>query len=109
MKKTTIAKDLKQEISVQTIQNYLDYMYNEYLIFDLNLWPSVNDNKRSKIFLKETIKVYFCVPSLIKFKNIEDLWSDLRTLEIYFENQVIKDLMVYAQTLNGQLYFYRDF
>ena len=112
LKKTTIAKDLKQEISVQTIQNYLDYMYNEYLIFNLNLWPSVSDNKRSKVFLKETAKVYFCDPSLglhlLKFKNIGDLWRDLKTLGIYFENQVIKDLMVYAQALNGQLYFYRD-
>ena len=100
MKKTTIVKDLKQKISVQVIQNYLDYLYNEYLIFDLNLRPSLS---RSKVFLKETVKVYFCIPSLIKFKNIEDLWSDLRTLEIYFENQVIKDLM---QVLNGQLYFF---
>ena len=112
MKKTTITKDLAHKISVQTIQNYLDYLYNEYLIFDLNLWPSINDNKRSKVFLKETAKVYFCDPSLglhlLKFKNIEDLWSDLKTLGIYFENQVIKDLMVYAQALNGQLYFYRD-
>ena len=70
MKKTTIVKDLKQKISVQAIQNYLDYLYNEYLIFDLNLLPSLS---RSKVFLKETVKVYFCIPSLIKFKNIEDL------------------------------------
>ena len=27
---------------------------------------------------------------------------------IYFENQVIKDLLVYAQALDAQLYFYRD-
>ena len=73
MKKTTITKNLKQKISVQAIQNYLDYLYNEYLIFDLNLRPSLSDNKRSKVFLKETVKVYFCIPSLIKFKNIEDL------------------------------------
>ena len=112
LKKTTIAKDLEQEISIQTIQKYLDYMYNEYLIFDLKLWPSISDNKRSRIFLKETPKVYFCDPSLglhlLKFKNVEDLWNDLNTLGIYFENQVIKDLTVYAQALNGNLYFYRD-
>ena len=78
--------------------------------FDLNLWPSVSNKKRSKVFLKETAKVYFCDPSLglhlLKFKNIEDLWSDLRTLGIYFENQVIKDLI---QVLNGQLYFLSRF
>ena len=34
--------------------------------------------------------------------------NDLNTLGIYFENQVIKDLMDYAQILDGQLYFYRD-
>ena len=34
--------------------------------------------------------------------------QDFHTLGIYFENQVIKDLIVYAQAIDAQLYFYRD-
>ena len=34
--------------------------------------------------------------------------QDFHTLGIYFENQVIKDLMIYAQAIDAQLYFYRD-
>ena len=46
--------------------------------------------------------------NLLKIKHENQLFNNLKTLGIYFENQVIKDLSVYAQALDGQLYFYRD-
>ena len=44
----------------------------------------------------------------LQILNPSELLDDPKTLGFYFENQVIKDLMVYAQALNGKLYFYRD-
>ena len=44
----------------------------------------------------------------LQILNSSQLLDDPKTLGFYFENQVIKDLMVYAQALNGKLYFYRD-
>ena len=70
------------------------------------------NNLRSKTLIRSTSKTYWTDPSirlsLLKVKNINQLYNDLNTLTIYSENQVIKDLVVYANALNGNLYFYRD-
>ena len=70
------------------------------------------NNLRSKTLIRSTSKTYWTDPSirlsLLKVKNVQHLYADLNTLGIYFENQVIKDLVVYANALNGNLYFYCD-
>lgn len=62
--------------------------------------------------MRTTAKTYFCDPSiglyLLNINQAEQFYKDPQTLGIYFENQVIKDLLVYVQALDGQLYFYRD-
>ena len=112
IKLTTILKDLKPQIDSRTLNKYLNHIKNQYLIFDLDPWPLALGNFRSKTLIRSTSKTYWSDPSiglyLLKIKNVDHLYTDLKTLGIYFENQVIKDLMVYATALNGQLYFYRD-
>lgn len=112
IKQTTILNDLKQQLNVRTLIKYLDHIKNQYLIFDLNPWPMALNNLRSKTLIRSTSKTYWTDPSiglfLLKVKNVQHLYADLNTLGIYFENQVIKDLVVYANALNGNLYFYRD-
>ncbi len=48
------------------------------------------------------------VCSLLKIKNSNNFIEDLNTAGIVFENQVIKDLMVYTQAIGAELYFFRD-
>ena len=112
IKQTTILNDLKQQLNVRTLIKYLIHIKNQYLIFDLNPWPMALNNLRSKTLIRSTSKTYWTDPSirlsLLKVKNINQLYNDLNTLTIYSENQVIKDLVVYANALNGNLYFYRD-
>ena len=56
--------------------------------------------------------MYLCDPAIglriLKLKTTEELFLDLNTFGIYFENQVIKDLLVYAQAINAEVFFYRD-
>ena len=95
----------------RTIQSHLEYFYDLYLIYHLQIWPQAF-KIRSKERIRTKPKIYLCDPSiglsLLNVSNYEQAMNDLNTLGIYFENQVIKDLMAYAQILDGQLYFYRD-
>ena len=111
LKKTTILKDLNYDIDVKTLTKYLNLLEDQYAYFELPIWNETF-NLRSKTPLLTKPKFYWSDPSLglniLKIKQPDQLFADLNTLGIYFENQVIKDLMTYAQVLDGQLYFYRD-
>ena len=111
LKKTTVLSDLKQAINIKTLNRYLDYIDAQYLTFNLNIW-NLDWNHRSKKQLQTSPKVYLCDPAIglriLKLKTTEELFLDLNTFGIYFENQVIKDLLVYAQAINAEVFFYRD-
>ena len=107
----TLKQDLPFFLDERTIQSHLEYFYDLYLIYHLQIWPQAF-KIRSKERIRTKPKIYLCDPSiglsLLNVSNYEQAMNDLNTLGIYFENQVIKDLMAYAQILDGQLYFYRD-
>ena len=111
LKKTTVLSDLKQAINIKTLNRYLDYIDAQYLTFNLNVW-NPDWNHRSKKQLQTSPKVYLCDPAIglriLKLKTAEELFLDLNTFGIYFENQVIKDLLVYAQAINAEVFFYHD-
>ena len=106
-----LKQDLPFFLDERTIQSHLEYFYDLYLIYRLQIWPQAF-KIRSKERIRIKPKIYLCDPSiglsLLNVSNYEQAMNDLSTLGIYFENQVIKDLMAYAQILDGQLYFYRD-
>ena len=111
LKLSTILNDIKEQVDPRTLTKYLNHLRSFYLLFDLEVWNPIWES-RSKTKLRITPKTYWCDPSLglnlLKIKHENQLFNNLKTLGIYFENQVIKDLSVYAQALDGQLYFYRD-
>ena len=109
IKSTTILKDIKNEISRNTLSGYINYLENIYLINNLNVWNT--NNYRSKSKLLTTPKTYFCDPSIGLYSlgiNPNNIFNDLKTFGIFFENLVIRDLKVYAQAIDGQVFFYRD-
>ena len=103
--KIKLLKLINNQINRKTLFKYINDLESKYLIFYLEPW-----NKIKNIRLKRTKKLYLCDSSIgLKSLNIENEFQLLNNLEIfetYFKNQVIKDLMVYADLLEAQLFSY---
>lgn len=71
----------------------------------------MNPNIRSKAAIRSGDTRYFVDPSIaVAALGIgpKDLISDLRTFGFIFENMCVRDLRVYADSLGGNVYHYRD-
>lgn len=94
--------------SISTMNKYIDALRDSYIIEDISAW---NANLRSKAVIRCTPTRYFVDPSIaaaalhIGPNNLED---DIRTLGFFFENLVIRDLRVYAESIDGNVYHYLD-
>ena len=73
--------------------------------------PAWNPNLRSKSAIRTSDNRYFTDPSIAVAAlgaGPSDLVNDLETLGLLFETLAIRDLRVYADALDGQVYHYRD-
>ncbi len=110
--KTTILKDLGGEdvISRPTLDKYMQMFYDVDLIFKLEAWAPTN--LRSRYRLKTKPKIYLCDTSLfcsiLNLKSHQDLFNDLNSTGFVFENQVIKDLIVYCDAINARVFYIND-
>lgn len=108
---TTIQKDLGEGDKMpdlDTINSYVSFFKDIFLIEDVAAW---NTNLRSKTAVRSTPTRYFTDPSIgcaALGVGTKDLLRDLKTLGMMFENLCIRDLRVYAQTLGGEVFHYRD-
>ncbi len=104
MELSKIQTDLENNIARNTLEKYWEAFNSVSLLISLNA--------RSKTQLRTKPKFYFCDPSIpaaiLKLKTPEALLSDKRTLGFLFENLVMKDLMVYAKALGGELFYFRN-
>ena len=94
--------------SIESLYDYLNAFKKIFLIEDSPAW---NPNLRSKTAIRTTDTRYFVDPSIATAclgLGPEDLINDLNTMGFLFENLCIRDLRVYAQVLDGQVYHYRD-
>lgn len=92
----------------KTIRNYLDALRSMFVIEDMPAW---NPNLKSKTAIRTTDTHYFVDPSIaVAALGIGpgDLMNDLKTFGLLFETLCIRDLRVYSQRLNGEVYHYRD-
>lgn len=108
----TIIKDLKmndiENISEITIRSYLSALNKMFVLEDSPAW---NPNLRSKTAVRTSDTRYFTDPSIATASlgiGPNDLINDLETTGFLFENLCIRDLRVYAESLDGSLYHYRD-
>ncbi len=110
LNRNTIMTDLGITLNDRTLLKYLDILYTTDVIFDLEMWTPANF--RSKYKMRSKPKTYFCdtslVCSLLNITSTKQFYEDINTTGILFENQVIKDLKVYAQSLGAQLFYFRD-
>lgn len=107
IRKDTIAND-EETFSVSTLYAYLSFLKRIFVIEDA---PSWNPNLRSKTAIRTTETRYFSDPSIATASlgiGPNDLVNDLQTMGLFFENLCIRDLRVYGDVLDGQIYHYRD-
>lgn len=109
---SAISADLKANenstFDDRTLSAYLNALRLIFVIEDLPAW---NPNLRSKSAIRTSDTRYFIDPSIAVAAlglGPKDLINDLNTFGFLFECMCIRDLRVYADALNGQLYHYRD-
>ena len=91
-----------------TINTYIFALKKIFVIEDSIAW---NPNLRSKAAIRTSDTRYFTDPSIgVAALGLgpKDLINDLQTMGLLFENMCIRDLRVYADALDGQVYHYRD-
>lgn len=72
---------------------------------------SWNPNLRSKTAIRTSDTRYFADPSIAVAAlglGPDDLKNDLKTFGLLFETMCIRDLRIYASSINGEVYHYRD-
>jgi predicted AAA+ superfamily ATPase len=102
-----IANDT-QSISVDTIAAYISALKKIFVIEDMPAW---NPNLRSKTAIRTSDTRYYSDPSIATAAlgiGPEDLLNDLNTMGLLFETLCVRDLRVYAESLGGEAYHYRD-
>ena len=73
--------------------------------------PAWNPNLRSKTAIRTSDTRYFTDPSIATASlglGPNDLVKDLNTMGLFFETMCIRDLRVYAESIDGEVYHYRD-
>jgi len=96
------------QLKSETVSGYLDALTRLLIVEELPAWrPSL----RSRTRLRASAVRHFVDPSLAvaAMRATPDrLLGDIQWLGLLFENLVIRDLRVYAQALDAQVYAYRD-
>ena len=108
----TILADMKaneaNSLSDNTVYDYIKALKKIFVIEDMPAW---NPNLRSKTAIRTSDNRYFIDPSIATTAlgaSPNDLLNDLKTMGLMFETLAIRDLRVYADALDGQVYHYRD-
>ena len=109
---STIRKDMLSNdantLDEDTVADYIKALKKLFVIEDLAAW---NPNIRSKAAIRTGDTRHFVDPSIgtaILGLGPKDLINDLRSFGFFFEDMVVRDLRVYAEALDGELYHYRD-
>ena len=119
------ARNIGSQASIETIKNDMinndsfaldtdtvfSYINALKKIFVIEESPAWNPNLRSKTAIRTSDTRYFIDPSIVTASlgiGPEDLINDLNTFGLVFETLCIRDLRVYAESINGNVYHYRD-
>ena len=102
----TIARDISCDD--ETVKTYINDLKRIFVVEETVAW---NPNLRSKTAVRTSATRYFVDPSIAAASlgaGPDDLINDLRTFGLFFETMCIRDLRVYADSLGGSVYHYRD-
>lgn len=108
----TIVADMmtndENEVGIKTAGSYLDALRKIFVIEDSEAW---NPNLRSKTAIRTANTRYFIDPSIgtaVLGLGPKDLINDLNTMGLFFETLCVRDLRIFADALDGQVFHYRD-
>jgi predicted AAA+ superfamily ATPase len=109
---STIREDMRtndlESLDTDTIASYIKALKNMYVLEESSAW---NPNLRSKTAIRSSDTRYFVDPSVATAAlgiGPKDLINDLSTAGLIFENLCVRDLRIYADSLDGKVYHYRD-
>ena len=109
---TVIADDIMAneagKVNEDTVHSYIEALKKIFVVEDMPAW---NPNLRSKSAIRTTDTRYY-VDSSIAVASLgigpDDLLNDLKTFGLLFETMCVRDLRVFAESLGGSVYHYRD-
>ncbi|MCD7716188.1 MAG: DUF4143 domain-containing protein [Lachnospiraceae bacterium] len=109
---TVLARDIaandEASVSEETVASYVNALRKIFVVEDMPAW---NPNLRSKTAIRSSDTRYYVDPSIAAAAlgiGPNDLMNDLKTFGFLFETLCIRDLRVFADALNGEVYHYRD-
>ena len=91
-----------------TLYSYINALHKIFVLEDT---PSWNPNLRSKTAIRTTDTRYFVDPSIATAAlgvGPDDLLNDLNTMGLLFENLCVRDLRIFAESMDGEIYHFRD-
>ena len=110
--KALLLRDIKtgndDSFNEKTLDKYLNALNDLFVIKDIEAW---NPNIRSKAKIQNSPIRHFCDPSIATASlriGPKDLINDLKTFGLFFESMCVRDLSVYSERLDGDVFHYRD-
>ena len=97
-----------ETLTEDTVYSYTNALRKIFVIEDMPAW---NPNIRSKTAIRTSDTRYFTDPSIATASlglGPKDLVNDLEATGLIFETLCVRDLRVYAESINGAVYHYRD-
>ncbi|MDO4961185.1 MAG: DUF4143 domain-containing protein [Eubacteriales bacterium] len=92
----------------KTVSLYIRALKKIFVIEDMEAW---NPNLRSKTAIRTSDTRYFVDSSIAAAAlgiGPDDLTEDLETMGLLFETMAIRDLRIYADAIDADVYHYRD-
>ena len=109
---TVLSRDISanedKTISEETVASYVDALRKIFVVEDMPAW---NPNLRSKTAIRSSDTRYYIDPSIAAAAlgiGPNDLINDLNTFGFIFETLCVRDLRIFADSLGGEVYHYRD-
>ncbi len=109
---TVLSQDISTNedtpISEETVASYVDALRKIFVVEDMPAW---NPNLRSKTAIRSSDTRYYIDPSIAAAAlgiGPNDLINDLNTFGFMFETLCVRDLRIFADSLGGEVYHYRD-
>lgn len=103
-----LTKSKDKQMERKTFDSYVDIAKNLYLIEDIDAWTP---NLRSKVAIRTSPTRHFVDTSIACLSlgiSKNDLLMDSNTFGLFFEDFVVKELRVYAETLDGEIKHFRN-
>jgi len=109
---TTLSQDVSGSdggsISNETVSEYIEVLERLMIVEQLPAWSC---HLRSSATLRKSPKRFFVDPAIAVAAlglTPEKLLQDLNYFGLLFESQVMRDLRIYAENIDGAVFHYRD-